>query len=81
MLLLQIWACKPLSTAGADSLDFPQMCLIHMASAVLLLDPFEAFGPGALYFVSSALLNRKRELLAEPGRRTRQGFSSEYVSC
>jgi hypothetical protein len=65
MVFLHVRTREPFSTTGTDSFDLSQMCLIHMASAAPLLDQFRASGPGALYFVSSALLNRMRELLVK----------------
>jgi hypothetical protein len=67
MVFLHVRTCEPFSTAGADSLNHSQMCLVHMASAARLLDQFRASGPSALYFVLTALLNRKRELLLKSG--------------
>lgn len=61
MILLHIRTRKPFATASADSLYLPQVRLIHMASAALLLDKFRASGPSALYFVLGSLNNGGRQ--------------------
>jgi hypothetical protein len=62
MVFLHIRTREPFSTAGAESLNLSQMCLVHMASAVLLPDKFRASGPSALYSVLTASHNGEREL-------------------
>jgi hypothetical protein len=52
---LQIWAHKSISTAVANSLGLPQVRLVHLASAVILLDKSRASGPGASCFFLTGL--------------------------
>jgi hypothetical protein len=60
MVFLHIRTREPFSTAGAESLNPPQMRLVYMTSVAILPDKFRASGPSALYFVSTALHNRER---------------------
>jgi hypothetical protein len=67
MFLLQIWTCEPLSAAGANSLDFSLMCLVHVASEATVLDESRTSGPSALYFSLIALHIWEREVLIPTG--------------